>query len=86
MNKKEREELRKKIASVEETVELLKHQESNLLEAMRLHSYGHHEEQMNRWVREIIIGCDYIVRLEKSLVILKESLPPRRKRGGKKKD
>ena len=84
MNKKERQELEKKIASVEETLVLLKHQESNLLEAMRMHSYDHHEKEMNRWVKEIIIGCDYIVRLEKSLEILKQSLPPRRKRGGKK--
>lgn len=86
MNKKEREELQKKIASVEETLLLLKHQESNLLEALRMHSYDHHEKEMNRWVREIFIGCEYIIRLEHSLKLLKESLPPRRKRGGKKKD
>ena len=86
MNKKQRQELESKIASVEETLQLLKHQESNLLEAMRLHSYEHHEKEMNRWVREIIIGCEYIVRLEESLKLLKKTLPPRRKRGGKKKD
>ena len=86
MNKKQRQELENKIASVEETLQLLKHQESNLLEAMRFHSYEHHENEMNRWVREIIIGCEYIVRLEESLKLLKETLPPRRKRGGKKKD
>ena len=86
MNKKEREELRQKITSVEQTLELLKHQESNLLEAIRLHTYDHHEAEMHLWVHEIILGCDYIVRLESSLKILKETLPPRRKRGGKKKD
>ena len=86
MNKKQRQELESRIASVEETLQLLKHQESNLLEAMRLHSYDHHETEMNRWVREIIIGCEYIVRLEESLKLLKETIPPRRKRGGKKKD
>ena len=86
MNKKERLELEAKIASVEETVAILKHQESNLLEAMIRHSYDHHEKEINRWVHEIILGCDYIVRLEESLKILKKTLPPRRKRGGKKKD
>jgi len=86
MNKRERQELEHKIASVEETLQLLKHQESNLLEAMRLHPYDHHDKKVNQWVREIFIGCDYIVRLEESLKLLKQSLPPRRKRGGKKKD
>ena len=86
MNKKQRQQLENKIASVEETLQLLKHQESNLLEAMRLHSYEHHEKEMNGWVREIIIGCEYIVRLEESLKLLKKTLPSRRKRGGKKKD
>ena len=76
--------MRKKIASVEETVKILKLQEINLLEVIRLHPYDH--PQQHQWVGEIILGCDYIVRLEKSLKILKEQLPPRRKRGGKKKD
>ena len=84
MNKKEREELIKKIASVEETVKVLKLQETNLLDAIRLHPMNHPSQQT--WVREIILGCDYIVRLEKSLSILKEMLEPRRKGGGKKKD
>ena len=86
MNKNQREEMRKKIASVEETVKILKIQETNLLETLRLHPYEQYEKEVHTWVREIIIGCDYIVRLEKSLEILKEQLPPRRKRGGKKKD
>ena len=86
MNKQQRQELEKRIASVEETLQLLKHQESNLLEAMRMHSYDHHEKLLNQWVREIIIGCEYIIRLEESLKILKATLQPRRKRGGKKKD
>ena len=86
MNKKQRQELENRIASVEETLRLLKHQESNLLEAMQMHSYDHHEKLLNKWVREIIIGCEYIVRLEESLKLLKETLQPRRKRGGKKKD
>ena len=84
MNKQQRQELEKRIASVEETLQLLKHQESNLLEAMRVHSYDHHEKLLNQWVREIIIGCEYIIRLEESLKILKATLQPRRKRGGKK--
>ena len=70
MNKKEKEELIKKIASVEETVKILKLQETNLLEAIRLHPINHPSQ--HSWVREIIIGCDYIVRLEKSLIMLKE--------------
>ena len=86
MNKKEYLELKKKIASVEETLVLLKHQESNLLEAIIRHPYDHNEATMKRWVHEIFIGCDYIVRLEASLKLLKDSLPDRRSRGGKKKD
>ena len=86
MNKKERAELQKKIISVEETIKVLKLQESNLLEAMQHHSYEHHEKEMNTWVREIIIGCDYIVRLEHSVKMMEELLNTRRKRGGKKKD
>ena len=86
MNKKEKEEMQKKISSVEETVKILKLQESNLLEAMRLHPYDHYEKEVNNWVREIIIGCDYIVRLEHSVKVMKELLKTRRKSGGKKKD
>lgn len=86
MNKKQRQELEYKIASVEETLLLLKHQESNLLEAMCRHSYDHDEKKIKQWIREIFIGCEYIIRLEESLKLLKKSLPPRRKRGGKKKD
>ena len=86
MNKKQRKDLEDKIASVEQTIQILKHQESNLLEAMQMCSYDHHEKEINTWVREIFIGCEYIVRLEESLKLLKQSLPPRRKRGGKKKD
>jgi len=84
MNKKERKELENKIASVEETLALLKHQESNLLEAIRLHNYNRDDKLMHQWVREIIIGCEYIVRLEKSLKILKKTLPtrkPKRRKG-----
>ena len=84
MNKKEKEELIKKIVSVEETIKVLKLQETNLLDAIRLHPREHPSQQT--WVREIILGCDYIVRLEKSLGMLKEMLEPRRKGGGKKKD
>ena len=86
MNKKQKEALLKKIESVEETLKLLKHQESNLLEAIIHHDYNHNEKEINQWVHEVILGCDYIVRLESSLAMLKESLPARRKRGGKKKD
>ena len=86
MNKKQRQEIEDKIKSVEQTVKILKHQESNLLEAIIHHSYQHHSEKINTWVYEIILGCDYIVRLEKSVKLLKDQLPPRRKRGGKKKD
>ena len=84
MNKKEREELEKKIASVEETVKILKHQEGNLLEVIRLHHPEHPKQQ--QWVGEVILGCDYIVRLERSIKMMKELLKPRRKGGGKKKD
>ena len=83
MNKKEREEMRKKIASVEETVKILKLQETNLLEVIRLHPMNH--PQQHEWVREIIIGCDYIVRLERSVKMMKEILGTGRKDGGKKK-
>ena len=84
MNKKEREEMRKKIASVEQTVNILKLQETNLLEVIRLHPMDHPKQ--HEWVREIIIGCDYIVRLEKRVAIMKEMLDAGRKDGGKKKD
>ena len=86
MNKKEREALVKKIASVEQTIMILKHQESNLLEAICHHSYDHHNKEMQKWIHELFLGCDYIVRLEKSVELLKKTIPPRRKRGGKKKD
>tara|TARA_B100001057_G_scaffold295948_2_gene296074 strand:- start:834 stop:1094 length:261 start_codon:yes stop_codon:yes gene_type:complete len=86
MNKKQRLELQHKIASVEETIRILKHQESNLLEVIIHHDYDHNEKEINNWVQEIFIGCEYIVRLEESLKLLKDTLPPRRKRGGKKKD
>ena len=86
MNKKQREELQKRIVSVEETIKILKHQESNLLEAICSHSYDHNEKVMKQWIQEIFIGCEYIIRLGESLKLLKETLPPRRKRGGKKKD
>ena len=86
MNKKQKEALLKKIESVEETLKLLKHQESNLLEAIIHHDYNHNEKEINQWVHEVILGCDYIVRLESSLTMLKESLPTRRRRGGKKED
>ena len=86
MNKKERKDLEDKIASVEQTLQILKHQESNLLEAILYHKYDHNEKEIKQWVEEIFIGCEYIVRLEGSLKLLKQTLPPRRKRGGKKKD
>jgi len=84
MNKKEREELRKKIESVEETVRLLKHQESNLLEAIIYHPDD--MKNVKVWVRELFIGSEYIVRLENTIDIMKGSLPKGGKRGGKKKD
>jgi len=84
MNKKQREEMKKKIVSVEETVKVLKLQETNLLEAIRLHPEDHPEIQ--RWVHEVFIGADYIVRLENSINIMKEALKTRRKRGGKEED
>ena len=86
MNKKQKEALQRKIASVEETLALLKHQESNLLEAIVHHNYNHNEKRIKQWVQEIFLGCEYIVRLESSLNIMKASIEPRRKRGGKKKD
>ena len=86
MDKKQKQMLEQKIKSVEETLVLLKHQESNLLEAITLHEYKHNEQVMKQWVQEIFLGCEYIVRLESSLKLMKDSLKPRRKRGGKKKD
>ena len=84
MNRKEREEFENKIVSVEETVKILKLQESNLLELIRLHHPDHPTQ--HQWVGEIILGCDYIVRLEHSIKLMKDMLKPRRKGGGKKKD
>ena len=86
MNKNERKQIEQRIASVEETLMILKHQEGNLLQAISVHKYEHNEPVMKQWVEEIFIGCEYIVRLEESLKLLKKTLPPRRKRGGKKKD
>ena len=83
MNKKQRDMLQKKIESVEETLLILKHQESNLLNALAQHKYDKNEKVMKQWVQEIFLGCEYIVRLESSLEIMKESMKPRRKRGGK---
>lgn len=85
MNKDDRRQLVAKIKSVEETVMILKHQESNLLEAILHHDYDHNEKEIKKWVHEIMLGCDYIIRLESSLKLMKETLPPRRKRGGKKR-
>ena len=84
MNKKEREEMRKKVASVKETVKILKLQESNLLEAVRLHPYDHPKQQ--QWIGEIILGCDYIVRLENSIKIMEQILNSGGSDGRKKKD
>ena len=84
MNKKEIEQMKQKIVSVEETVKVLKLQESNLLEVIRLHPEDHPNQE--QWVREIFIGADYIVRLEHSVKLMKEILTSRRKDGGKKKD
>ena len=86
MNKNEREQILQKIASVEQTIMILKHQESNLLDVIVQHNFEHHEKEIKNWTQEIFIGCEYIVRLEESLKLLRETLPPRRKRGGKKKD
>jgi len=83
MNKKEREAMEKKIKSVEETIAILKHQESNLLEAMCHHSYDHNEAAIKKWVHEIFIGCDYIVRLENSIKIMKQILNEGKKGDGK---
>lgn len=84
MNKKEQKQMEQKIRSVTETVELLKHQETNLLEVIRLHPEDHPEQK--RWVHEVFIGADYIIRLEKSIELMKQALEEGRKRGGKKKD
>ena len=84
MNKQQREEMRKKIVSVEETVKILKIQETNLLEVIRLHPENHPDVQS--WVHEVFIGADYIVRLENSINIMKEALKTRRKGGGKEEE
>ena len=84
MNNKERKELEDKITSVRETIKVLKLQESNLLEVIRLHHHDHPQQQT--WVHEVFIGADYIVRLEHSLKVLEETLNQGGKSGGKKKD
>ena len=84
MNKRERKQLEDKIVSVKETIKVLKLQETNLLEVIRLHHSDHPNQQ--QWVQEVFIGADYIVRLENSLVVMEQMLKPRRKDGGKKKD
>ena len=86
MNKKQIIELKFKIKSVEETIVILHHQESNLLEAMSLHPYESNKVQVKKWVQELFIGCDYIIRLENSVNILKETLKQEGYHGGKKKD
>ena len=83
MSKKQN-ELQQKIASVEETLRILYHQESNLIEAIRLHDSE--DPNVRVWVKEIFTTAEYIVRLENSLQILKEAMPKGGKRGGKKKD
>ena len=84
MNKKQRDEMKNKIVSVKETLKILKLQEKNLLEVIRLHPEDHPDLQ--RWVHEVFIGADYIVRLEKSIDIMNQALKTRRKRGGKEED
>ena len=84
MNKKQQKELKDKIVSVQETVKVLKLQETNLLEVIRLHDQNDPRQQ--QWVRELIIGADYIVRLEHSIKTMKDLLKPGRNRGGKKED
>ena len=81
---KKQNELQKKIDSVEETLRILYHQESNLVEAIRLHDSE--DPNVRTWVKEIFLTAEYIVRLENSLQILKEAMPKGGKRGGKKKD
>ena len=83
MNKNQREQLIQKIASVEQTIKILKYQESNLLEVIVRHDYDHNEKEIKNWVQEIFIGCEYIIRLEESLKMLKDTLPPRGSRGRK---
>jgi len=84
MTKKERQEMEKKVVSVEETVKVLKLQESNLLEVIVRHPINHPKQ--HQWIGEVILGCDYIIRLEHSIKTMKELLGTRRKHGGKKKD
>ena len=84
MNKKERKEMQAKIDSVNETVKILKLQESNLIEAIRLHHEDHPKQE--QWVRELFIGADYIVRLEHSVKLMEETLSQGRKSDGKKAD
>ena len=76
--------MKQKIESVKQTVELLKHQESNLLEVIRLHSEA--DPLQKQWVHELFVGADYIIRLEKSIELMKRVLEEGRKSGGKKKD
>ena len=86
MNKDEKQELKKKIMSVEETLRILKHQETNLLQLVGGTPYNHDDPTMRSWIHEIFVICGYIVRLEGSLKLLKANLNPRRDNGGKEKD
>lgn len=76
--------MEQKIRSVTETVELLKHQESNLLEVIRIHPEDHASQKV--WVQELFIGADYIVRLDQTIKLMEKALEEGGKRGGKKKD
>ena len=46
MNKNEKEQILQKIASVEQTIMILKHQESNLLDVIVQHNFEHHEKEI----------------------------------------
>lgn len=83
MNKKEKLEMESKIKSIQETVKILKLQESNLLEVIRLHEEDH--KSMQQWVHEVFIGADYIVRLEHSIKLMKEILSHGGSNSGRKK-
>lgn len=72
MNKKQKKEMKLKLSSVEETLEILYVQESQLLEVIARHDFGHKAQRS--WVQEIFITAEYICRLTSACNIMREQL------------
>ena len=72
MNKKQKKEMKLKLSSVEETLEILYVQETQLLEVISRHAYDHKSQGL--WVQEIFITAEYICRLTSACDIMREQL------------